>query len=166
MRYLICNITELNLKKWSFICPSGSIDRNLPRFETYISLFCGAGMGMRRLGQKSGVKKFQLHVGHGYTLNSTWKDLHTGKVTYRHKVLEYVSTTTSNFSWLQNFSAFLYHMTTWRASKQSILSYRLRQAKVYLMVSNSLTLESWKVRSLRLELESLTNLSLFKARIG
>ena len=37
------------------------------------------------------------------------------------------------------------------------------------MVSNSLTLESWKIRSLRLELESLTNpraFSLFKVKIS
>ena len=34
-------------------------------------------------------------------------------------------------------------------------------AKAYLMVSNSLTLESWKVRSLRLDLESLTNVGSF-----
>ena len=42
-------------------------------------------------------------------------------------------------------------------------------AKAYLMVSNSLTLESWKVRSLRLELESLTNsraFFTFKVKIG
>ena len=33
--------------------------------------------------------------------------------------------------------------------------------KAYLMVSNSLTLESWKVRSLRVELESLTKFGSF-----
>ena len=49
---------------------------------------------------------------------------------------------------------FQYNITT------HIISY-LSQSKAYLMVSNFLTLESWKVRSLRLELESLTNFGLF-----
>ena len=39
-------------------------------------------------------------------------------------------------------------------------------AKAYLMVSNSLTLESWKVRSLRQELEFLTKLGLFFTFLG
>ena len=40
------------------------------------------------------------------------------------------------------------------------------EPKAYLMVSNSLTLESWKVRSLRPELESLTNIGSFFTLLG
>ena len=45
-------------------------------------------------------------VGHVSTKNSTRKHLH-GKMILKAKVLNYISTTPSNFPWPQNFSAFL-----------------------------------------------------------
>ena len=46
----------------------------------------------------------------------------TSKLIHRHKGLEYVSTTTPNFLWLQNFSAFFSCLSV---SNQSMLSLRL-----------------------------------------
>ena len=74
-----------------------------------MTLSIRAGMGMKKqvwVGYRVS-NKFQLLVGHESTENATRKHWITGDVIHRHKGLDYVSTTTSNFPWPQKFSAFL-----------------------------------------------------------